>query len=82
MVKTKELSNDMRQITKLHKDGKGCCKMAQNLNLLVCKVGAVIQKWKNYYTTENIQTSGHPHKLNKATEQYIAQNVKKQPFLT
>ena len=84
MVKTKELTNDMRQeIIARHKDGKGYRKIASELNLVVSTVGFIVRKWKTSGgDTKNLLRSGRSRKLNDVSARYIACNVKKEPFLT
>ena len=84
MVKTKELSSDLRQeIITRHKDGKGYRKIASELNLVTSTVGAIVRKWKSTGgDITNIPRSGRPRKLNDANARYIARTVKKDPFVT
>lgn len=69
-------------IIKLYQEGKGYRKIAQQVNLSISTVGAVVRKWKRCNTIENIQRSGRPRKLSEASERFIARNVLKQPFIT
>lgn len=62
MIRTSVLTNDMRLIIKLHKNGKRHRKIAQDLHLPVCTAGAVARKWTKYDTTGDIQRSDLAHK--------------------
>ncbi len=55
MVKTKELSKDVRdKIVDLHKAGMGYKTIAKQLGEKVTTVGAIIRKWKKHKITVNL----------------------------
>ena len=88
IVKTKELSIDMRKFvnaTKLliiecHKEGKCYQKIPKDLNLLMGTVGAIVLKWKKCHTLKTSKV-GCARKLNETSARLVAQKVKKILFL-
>ncbi len=64
MVKTKELSKDVRdKIVDLLKAGVGYKTLAKQLGEKVTTVGAIIRKWKKHKISVNLPRSGTPCKI-------------------
>ena len=84
MVKTKELSKDMRErILEHHKGGLGYRKNSQEINLALSSVGNTIKKYQKYGdSTANLPRNGRPRKINERTSRWISRNLQINPFIT
>ncbi len=80
MVKTKELSKDVRdKIVDLHKADVDYKTIAKQLGEKVTTVGAIIRKWKKHKTTVNLPRSGAPCKISRRGVSMIMRTVRNQP---
>ncbi len=83
MVKTKELSKDVRdKIVYLHKAGMGYKTIAKQLGEKVTTVGAIIRKWKKHKITVNLPRTGAPCKISPRGVSMIMRTVRNQPRTT
>ena len=64
MVKTKELSDDLRMsIVNAHKDGKGYKAISKLFRVPVSTVQSIVQKYKKFSTVKNIGKRGRKSKM-------------------
>ena len=83
MVKTKELSSDMRsRIIAKHREGHSIREIGKLLIIPKSSVCNIIKKWKMFRTTANKQRSGAPRKLNERTRRTIVRAINKDPRIT
>ncbi len=83
MVKTKELSKDVRdEIVDLHKAGMGYKTIAKQLGNKVTTVGVIIRKGKKHKITVNLPRSGAPCKISPRGVSMIMRMVRNQPRTT
>uniref|UniRef100_A0A4W5LCN9 Uncharacterized protein n=1 Tax=Hucho hucho TaxID=62062 RepID=A0A4W5LCN9_9TELE len=83
MVKTKELSKDVRdKIVDLHKAGIGYKTIAKQLGEKVTTVGAINRKWKKHKRTVNLPRPGAPCKISPRGVAMIMRTVRNQPRTT
>ena len=83
MVKTKELSKDIRdKIVYLHKAGMGYKKISKQLGEKLTTVGAIIRKWKKHKVTANLPQSGAPCKISPCGISTMMRKVRDQPSTT
>jgi transposase len=81
MVKTKELSNDLRHsIIDRHTENMGYRKIAGHLKIYFNTVGAIVCKWKIPGVTLNLHRTGRPRKVSSTAARHIARTVIKRPF--
>ncbi len=83
MVKTKELSKDVRDKTvDLHKAGMGYKTIVKQLGEKVTTAGVIIRKWKKHKITVNLPRSGAPCKISPHGVSVIMRTVRNQPRTT
>ena len=79
-MKTKELSKQVRdKVVEMYKSGLDYKKISETLNIPQNTIKSIIKKWKEYGTTTNLPTEGHPPKpTDQARRALIREATKRQ----
>ncbi|KAK3529859.1 hypothetical protein QTP86_007268 [Hemibagrus guttatus] len=83
MPRSKEIQKQMREkVTEIYQSGKGYKAISKALGLPRTTVRAIIYKWREHGTVENLPRSDRPTKITPRAQRQLIQEVTKYPTTT
>ncbi|KAK3510411.1 hypothetical protein QTP70_005904 [Hemibagrus guttatus] len=83
MLRSKEIQKQMRKkVIEIYQSGKGYKAISKALGLPRTTVRAIIYKWREHGTVENLPRSGRPTKITTRAQRQLIQEVTKYPTTT